>query len=152
MKTTFLSAIRMLSVLFLSVVLLSACSREMDVQSVFPFEVHTMPFPMSLEEGETIEVRTTLRPLRQFDQTRYTLRYFQYEGEGTLHIGRGEKALIPNDRYPIKEGDFRLYYTSRGPERHRLELVFEDNHGQSRTINLTFDHKEKKVLTGEDKE
>ncbi|KGL47543.1 MULTISPECIES: TraQ conjugal transfer family protein [Bacteroidales] len=144
MKTTILSAIRMFGVLSLSMILLSSCNRDLDVQNVFPFEVHTMPFPMSLEEGETIEVRTTLKPFRQFDQTTYTLRYFQYEGKGFLRIGRGGKALVPNDRYPIKEGDFRLYYTSQGAERHQLELVFEDNHGQSRTIKLNFNHKEKK--------
>lgn len=135
----------MLGVLSLSMILLAACDRDLDVQNVFPFEVHTMPFPMSLEEGETIEVRTTLKPLRQFDQTMYTLRYFQYEGKGTLRIERAGKALVPNDRYSVKEGDFRLYYTSQGAERHRLELVFEDNHGQSRTINLNFDHKEKRI-------
>ncbi len=47
----------MLGVLFLSMILLSACNRDLDVQNVFPFEVRTMPFPMSLKEGETIEVR-----------------------------------------------------------------------------------------------
>jgi len=48
----------------------------------------------------------------------------------------------------VGKGDFRLYYTSRSKERQSLEIVFEDNHGQSQTIVLKFNHKE----SDEDKE
>lgn len=69
------------------------------------------------------------------------MRFFQTEGKGVLRIRRGV-ALKPNDRYPGGKGDFRLYYTSQSKERQSLEIVFEDNHGQSQTIVPDFNHKE----------
>ena len=115
---------------------LSACNRELDVQTVFPFEVSTMPVPKQIKLGETVEVRCTLVSEGDFSGTRYTMRFFQTEGKGVLRIGRGV-ALKPNDRYPVGKGDFRLYYTSQSKERQSLEIVFEDNHGQSQTILIT---------------
>ena len=106
-----------------------------------------MPVPKQIKQGETVEVRCTLVSEGNFSGTRYTMRFFQTEGKGVLRIGRGV-ALKPNDRYPVGKGDFRLYYTSQSKERQSLEIVFEDNHGQSQTIVLDFNHKE----SDEDKE
>ena len=75
--------------------------------------------------------------------TRYTLRYFQYDGRGALRIGRRGKSLTPNDRYAIAPGHFTLYYHSLSAERQSLEVVIEDNHGQSQTLAFDFNSKEK---------
>ena len=147
MKRNILNAIWVTGLLALAVFCLSACNYELDIQQAYPFTVETMPVPKQIKQGETVEVRCTLVSEDNFSGTRYTMRFFQTEGKGVLRIGRGV-ALKPNDRYPVGKGDFRLYYTSRSKERQSLEIVFEDNHGQSQTIVLDFNHKE----SDEDKE
>ena len=144
MKKRILNTIWVMGVLSLVLFCLSACSRELDVEQVYPFTIETMPVPKEVQSGETVEIRCKLSARGDFKDTRYTLRYFQYDGAGVLRIGTKGSPLIPNDRYPIPKGEFRLYYTSRSKERQSLELVFEDNHGQSQTITLEFNNKEKR--------
>ena len=60
-----------------------------------------------------------------------------------LRIGRRGKSLTPNDRYAIAPGHFTLYYHSLSAERQSLEVVFEDNHGESQTLAFDFNSKEK---------
>ena len=62
-----------------------------------------------------------------------------------LRIGRRGKSLTPNDRYAIAPGHFTLYYHSLSAERQSLEVVIEDNHGQSQTLDFDFNHKENDV-------
>lgn len=147
MKRKWIDALWVMGVLLMAGFCLPACNRELDVQTVFPFEVSTMPVPKQIKQGETVEVRCSLVSEGDFSGTCYTMRFFQTEGKGVLRIGRGV-ALKPNDCYPVGKGDFRLYYTSQSKERQSLEIVFEDNHGQSQTIVLDFNHKE----SDEDKE
>ena len=61
---------------------------------------------------------------------------------GALRIGRRGKSLKPNDRYAIAPGYFILYYHALSAERQSLEVVIEDNHGQSRTLAFDFNSKE----------
>lgn len=145
MKKTIWNTIGLMGVLSLVLFCLSACSRELDVEQVYPFTIETMPVPKEVQSGKTVEIRCTLSAQGDFKDTHYTLRYFQYDGVGTLRIGTKGSPLIPNDRYPIPKGEFRLYYTSRSKERQSLELVFEDNHGQSQTMTLKFNSKEKRA-------
>ena len=63
-----------------------------------------------------------------------------------LRIGRRGKSLTPNDRYTIAPGHFTLYYHSLSAERQSLEVVIEDNHGQSQTLAFDFNHKENDVF------
>ena len=53
----------MVAVLFLglAVLLLSACSDEMEVQQSYPFKVETLPVPTSIVKGETVEIRCELK-------------------------------------------------------------------------------------------
>lgn len=48
----------MVAVLFLglAVLLLSACSDEMEVQQSYPFKVENMPVPTRIIKGETVEI------------------------------------------------------------------------------------------------
>lgn len=142
-----INAIGLIGILALTGLCLSACHRDLDVQQSYPFKVETMPVQKDIAQGETAEIRCTLLRGGHFSDTRYTLRYFQYEGKGHLRIGYSGDSLIPNDRYPIQSGDFRLYYRSESRERQSLELVFEDNYGQQQTIHLDFNAKQTKDET-----
>ena len=124
---------------------LGGCDRRLDVRTVYPFRVATMPIPKTIASGEEVEIRCALTPERIVKGTRYTLRYFQYDGKGALSIGRRGKSFTPNVRYPIALGPFTLYYHSLSAERQSFEVVVEDNHGQSQTLAFDFNHKENKV-------
>ncbi len=121
---------------------LSACDNRLDIQQVYPFTVETMPVPKAIKLGEQVEIRCTLTSEGNYTGSRYTLRFFQYDGVGTLQIGKDGKPLVPNDRYAVSAGDFNLYYTSGSKEQQSLEIVIEDNHKQSRTLRFDFNHKQ----------
>ena len=90
----------MVAVLFLglAVLLLFACSDEMEVQQSYPFKVENMPVPTRIIKGETVEIRCELKREGHFSDARYTIRYFQPDGKGSLKMEDGT-VLKPNDRY-----------------------------------------------------
>ena len=63
---------------------LASCDNELDVQQSYEFTVETMPVPKKLAKGETAEIRCELKRSGEFADALYTVRYFQYDGEGTL--------------------------------------------------------------------
>ena len=148
MKQKICNAAWVIGVLLLAGFCLVGCDRRLDVRTVYPFQVTTMPIPKTLTLGEEVEIRCTLAPERIVNGTRYTLRYFQYDGKGALSIGRRGKSLMPNDRYAIAPGHFSLYYHSLSAERQSLEVVIEDTHGQSQTLAFDFNSKEKEAESG----
>lgn len=141
-KSKILNNLWVVGVLLIAGFCLSACTTELDIQKAYPFSVETMPVPKEVRINETVEIRCTLTPEGNFDKARYTLRFFQYDGLGTLQIGTEGEPLIPNDRYEIKPGDFNLYYTSKSDERQSIEIVIEDNNRQSQTLVFDFSSKE----------
>ena len=72
-----------------------------------------------------------------FDGTIYTIRYFQYDGEGSLKLDNGLE-FKPNDRYLLENRKFRLYYTSLCEEAQNLIITVEDNWGNTIDIELDF--------------
>lgn len=130
----------LLSVLFLSLTafLFTACNDDMDVQQAYPFTVETMPVPTRIVKGETVEIRCELKREGRFHDARYTIRYFQPDGKGTLRMDDG-MVLLPNDRYPLDREVFRLYYTSVCEERQTIDIYFEDNSEPKQLCLLTFD-------------
>ena len=86
MKKKILSSIWVMGVLALAVFCLSACDRELDVQQSYPFTVETMPVQKDIIRGQTAEIRCTLKRGGDFADTRYTIRYFQPDGKGTLKM------------------------------------------------------------------
>ena len=92
----------MVAVLFLSlaVCLLSACSDEMEVQQSYPFKVETLPVPTRIVKGETVEIRCELKREGHFSDARYTIRYFQPDGKGTLRMDDG-MVLLPMTAIPL---------------------------------------------------
>ena len=80
--------------------ILTSCSDDLDVQQSYPFTVETMPVPKRIVKGETVEIRCELKREGRFSDARYTIRYFQPDGEGKLRMDDG-MVLLPNDRYPL---------------------------------------------------
>lgn len=109
---------------------LTACDDELEVQQAFPFTMELMPIPNKVTKGETVEIRCELVAEGKTDNTIYTIRYFQFEGEGTLKMDNGI-VLQPNDRYLLEKEIFRMYYTSECDESQNFIVVVEDNYGQS---------------------
>ncbi len=116
----------------------SSCEDDLDVQQSYPFTVETMPVPTKIVEGETVEIRCELKREGRFSDTRYTIRYFQPDGKGTLRMDDG-MVLLPNDRYPLDREAFRLYYTSSCADQQSIDIYFEDNGEPAQIFQLTFD-------------
>ena len=89
-------------------------------------------------KGETVEIRCELKREGRFSDARYTVRYFQPDGEGTLRMDDG-MVLLPNDRYPLGREVFRLYYTSECEDQQSIDIYFEDNSEPAQLCLLTFD-------------
>ena len=131
-----------MGVLTLAVFCLSACDRELDVQQSYPFTVETMPVQKDIVKGQTAEIRCTLKRGGEFADTRYTIRYFQPDGKGTLRMDNGT-VFKPNDRYPLTKDVFRLYYTSASTDRQTIDVYVEDNLRQ--TVKLSFNFNNEKT-------
>lgn len=116
--------------------LLSSCDNELDIQQAYPFTVETMPVQTKIVKGETAEIRCTLHREGRYDEARYTIRYFQPDGKGTLRMDDGT-VFLPNDRYPLDREVFRLYYTSASTDQQTIDIYVEDNFEQ--VVQLTFD-------------
>lgn len=116
--------------------LLSSCDNELEVRQAYPFTLETMPVQTKIVKGETAEIRCTLHREGRYDEARYTIRYFQPDGKGTLRMDDGT-VFLPNDRYPLEREVFRLYYTSASTDQQTIDIYVEDNFGQ--VVQLTFD-------------
>ena len=104
---------------------LASCDDDMDIQQSYPFTVETMPVPNKVTKGQTVEIRCELKRTGEFANTLYTIRYFQFEGEG---------YLLENDK-------FRLYYTADGDEAHNFIVVVEDNFKNSYELEFDFNNR-----------
>ena len=140
----------------LMAVALVSCDNELDVQQGYPFTVETMPVPTRIVKGETVEIRCGLKREGRFSDARYTIRYFQPDGKGTLRMDDG-MVLLPNDRYPLDREVFRLYYTSESENQQTIDIYFEDNSEPAQICQLTFDFNneaedEDSVVTADSKE
>lgn len=126
----------------------TSCNDDLDIQQSYEFTVETMPVPKELAKGETAEIRCTLKRSGEFADALYTIRYFQYDGKGTLSLDNN-LVLLPNDRYLLENGQFRLYYTSQCEESQNFIVVVEDNFGQSCELEFDFQHDNKSSVAEE---
>lgn len=83
--------------LFALVFTLSSCSDNLDIQQYYPFTVEVIPFAEKIVRGQTVELRFEIQPEGNYTNTLYTIRYFQYDGEGTLKLV-DVPVLVNNDR------------------------------------------------------
>ena len=123
--------------LFAILVSLTSCSDDLDVQQSYPFTVEVMPYGDKITKGQTVELRFEIVPEGNYANTLYTIRYFQYDGEGTLKLVDGP-VLVNNDRVLLESKTFRLNYTANSSEAHKFLVVVEDNFG-STTWEQTFE-------------
>lgn len=114
------------AILFTLILTLSSCSDDLDVQQSYPFTVDVMPYGDKITQGETVELRFEIKPEGNYANTLYTIRYFQYDGEGTLKLVDGP-VLVNNDRVLLESKTFRLTYTAKSSLAHKLLIVIEDN-------------------------
>ena len=114
------------AILFTLILTLSSCSDDLDVQQSYPFTVEIMPFAEKITKGQTVELRFEIKPEGNYTNTLYTIRYFQYDGEGTLKLVDGP-VLVNNDRVLLESKTFRLNYTAKSDQQHRFLVVVEDN-------------------------
>lgn len=122
-----------------ALVLVTACNDKLDIQTSYPFTVETMPVPKKLKVNETAEIRCELKRDGRWEDTRYTIRWFLYDGKGTLKLDDGT-VLLPNDRYPLEKETFRLYYTSLSDDQSSLKVWVEDSFGQSVELEFSYNN------------
>ena len=82
------------------------------------------PFSLSSKfiwvlRGQTVEIRCQLNKEGDYKNTLYTIRWFLYDGTGSLRMENGT-VLQPNDRYLLESETFRLYYTSASTDAHKF--------------------------------
>ena len=138
----------MVTVLFVGLMgcFLASCDDELDIQQSYPFTVETMPVPNKLTRGQTVEIRCEMKKESNYANALYTIRYFQFEGEGTLKMDNGI-TFLPNDRYLLENEKFRLYYTSGCSEAQNFIVVVEDNFGNAYELEFDFNNQNVKDET-----
>jgi hypothetical protein len=138
----------MATVLFVGLMgcFLASCDDNLDIQQSYPFTVETMPVPNKVTKGQTVEIRCEMKKEGNYDNALYTIRYFQFEGEGTLKMDNGI-TFLPNDRYLLENEKFRLYYTSGCSEAQNFIVVVEDNFGNAYELEFDFNNQNVKDET-----
>ncbi len=128
----------LLAILTVSVTLVS-CSKddELEIQNDFPFEVNVMPVPKDVSNGQTVEIRISIQRTGNYSNTQYYLRYFQFDGTGTLQY-HDEPPYQPNDLYPLATEQFRLYYTSTSAVSQSFEVWISDSFGNEKQLSFQF--------------
>ena len=122
--------IAILSLVIAAVCSLTSCSDDLDVQQSYPFTVEVMPYADKIAKGQTIELRFEIKPEGNYTNTLYTIRYFQYDGEGSLRLVDGP-VLVNNDRVLLESKTFRLNYIAKSDDAHKFLVVVEDNFGST---------------------
>lgn len=127
-----------LAILTASVSLVS-CSKDddLEIQNDFPFEVNIMPVPKDVADGQTVEIRITIQRTGNYTNTQYFLRYFQFDGTGTLQY-YNEPPYLPNDLYPLPTEQFWLYYTSASTVSQSFEVWISDSFGNEKQLSFQF--------------
>ena len=127
-----------LTILTASVTLVS-CSKddELEIQNDFPFEVQVMPVPKDVSNEQTVEIRMTIQRSGNYSNTQYFIRYFQFDGQGTLRY-YNEPVYLPNDLYQLPAEQFRLYYTSTSTVSQSLDVWISDSFGNEKKLSFKF--------------
>lgn len=116
---------------------LSSCDKELDVKTDFPFELQVMPVPKSIAKGETVTIRCALKSQGNYQGTEYSIRYFQFDGQGKLQL-ENNKLLKPNDSYSLTQQQFTLYYVSESNVTQAFDVWVSNNHGHEQKMSFQF--------------
>lgn len=120
-----------------SIITFSCDKPELDIQKHYPFEVEVLPVPKEVSQGQTVEIRVTIRSEGNFNDTKYYLRYFQFDGQGTLSY-YNQEPYKPNDLYQLPATQFRLYYVSQSTVTQSFDLWISDSFGNEKQLSLQF--------------
>lgn len=123
----------------LGIIFNSCQDNDLEMKQNFPFEVRVMPVPTKIKEGETVEIRVSIETESNFSDTKYSIRYFQFEGNGKLQR-YSDEPYLPNDEYILPEKQFRLYYTSQSSESHQFSIWIKDSFSNEKRIDFEFDN------------
>nr|WP_315256089.1 DUF3872 domain-containing protein [uncultured Flavobacterium sp.] len=116
----------------------TSCSKdELEIQNDFSFEVKVMPIPKEIANDNTVEIRLEIQPTGNYSNAQYYLRYFQFDGQGTLQY-YDEPPYLPNDLYPLQAKQFRLYYTSNSTVSQSFNVWISDNFGNEKQLSFEF--------------
>lgn len=118
---------------------LVSCSKDdgLEIQNDFPFEINVMPVPKEVVNGQTIEIRITIQRAGNYNNTQYYLRYFQFDGKGTLRY-YDDAPYLPNDLYSLPTEQFRLYYTSNSTVSQAFDIWISDSFGNEKQLSFQF--------------
>ncbi|SKB62968.1 protein of unknown function [Soonwooa buanensis] len=122
----------------LGIIFNSCQDNDLEMKQNFPFDIKVMPIPSKIKEGEIVEIRIILETAGNFSETKYSIRYFQFEGNGKLQR-YSDEPYLPNDEYILPEKQFRLYYTSQSSESHQFSIWIKDSFGNEKRIDFEFD-------------
>lgn len=134
--------IKYLMGMLIAIITFNSCTENIEIQQSYDFTVETMPVQTKIKQGETAEIRCELTSIGDFDETTYTIRYFQPDGNGILKMEDGT-VFLPNDRYPLKKGNFRLYYTSNTTESQKIDIYVEDSFRKIKQLSFSFNNDNK---------
>lgn len=124
--------------LLLLLPILVACNNELEFQQDYEFEIEMLPVPKTVTLDVPVEIRFELSTIGgSYDSAQYFVRYFQYDGKGTLTDESGT-TFFPNDSYRLTKKKFRLYFQPQKGDSHTLELVFFDNFKHQQQVDLAF--------------
>jgi len=142
-RTSIFKAVALCLIAAMSFTLVS-CDDDMDIQQSYPFTVEVMPVPNKVVKGQTVEIRCELKKEGDFSGTLYTIRYFQFEGEGSLKMDNGI-TFLPNDRYLLAHQKSQHAAAQRrwaaGDEAHNFIVVVEDNFSNSYELEFDFNNR-----------
>jgi len=126
-----------LIMLIASITCISCDSEELEIQQNYPFEIKVMPVPKEISSGQTVEIRITIERSGSFNEADYYLRYFQFDGKGTLRY-YDDQPYILNDLYPLEKTQFRLYYTSKSTVSQAFNVWISDSFGNENQLSFEF--------------
>lgn len=118
--------------------LLSGCDTHMDIQREYNFGVTLKKYHVTLPYGHSCTLVFDIQREGNYKNARYYVQYFQSQGSGTLTME--DKRLYENTDYLIVEPDqpIKLSYTSLSEENEKMEILFTDNFGNRKEIEVTF--------------
>lgn len=125
------------ALLICSFTLLSCDTKELEIQHDFSFEVKVMPVPKDIAKGSTVEIRISIERDNSYTGAEYFIRYFQFDGKGSLQH-YDDPRYLPNDLYPLKAEEFRLYYTSLSTVSQSFDVWISDNFGNEKQLSFQF--------------
>ncbi len=135
---TGLLPIHLLLAILTGSITLSSCDKdELEIQQDYSFDVNVMPVPSEVANGQTVEIRITIQRTGNYSNTAYFIRYFQFDGQGSLRY-YDEPPYLPNDLYQLSQTQFRLYYTSASTVSQSFDVWISDSFGNERQISFQF--------------